>query len=113
MYTCDANKASDIRVFQISGEATVSDYMVVLSVSNIVHCNSLVETLDNELSRFCMEKEILFEDLYEHPRVSGERSSGWIIMDYNAVIVHVMVEDVRTFYNLDNWFEKKAVIFYH
>ena len=113
MDTCDANKAADIRVFQVSGEGHISDYMVVLSVSNTVHCNSLIETLDAELSRFCIEKELLSNDLYEHPRVSGERNSGWLIMDYNAVIIHVMVEDVRAFYNLDNWFEKKAVIFYH
>ena len=33
--------------------------------------------------------------------VEGERHADWILLDFNAVVVHLMLEETRTYYDLE------------
>ena len=40
-------------------------------------------------------------DRSEYPSKQGSASSGWLILDYGSIIVHIMTPQLRNFYKLE------------
>ena len=106
-HACDQKKATRIVSYHVEGISALTDYILVVSVNNKVHCHAILREVEDVVS-----KEKKTADFYK-PRVSGDTDSGWIVMDINSIIVHVMTEDMREFYNLDALLEKRAVVYHY
>lgn len=93
--------ASDTRVIDIHELTTIADFFVICSGENERQLRAISRTLTDELG----ERNI-------HPlHVEGEPASGWILLDYNDVMVHVFDEELRSFYDLeDRWSEAPVVV---
>ena len=47
---------------------------------------------------------------YDAPRVDGSDDSNWIVLDYFDVVIHVMRDEARGFYNLERmWGDAKPI----
>ena len=94
-------KGEDIKVIEIGKISTVADYFVIANGTNTPHVESLVDNVQEELL-----KEGIHTD-----RIEGVKSSGWILMDYNDVIIHVFAKEDRLFYDLERmWRDGKEVL---
>lgn len=93
--------AADTRVMDIHELTTIADFFVICSGENERQLRAISRTLTDELG----ERDI-------HPlHIEGEPVSGWILLDYNDVMVHVFDEELRSFYNLeDRWAEAPVVV---
>ena len=87
----DDKKAQDIKVIDIAGVSVMADYFVVASGDNQ---NQLLAR-QNEVDK------VLYEHGIHAKQVEGNRSSTWILMDYEDVIVHIFSQEDRLFYNLE------------
>ena len=93
-------KGEDIKVIEIGKLSTVADYFIIANGSNAPHVESLVDNV---------EEELLKENIHAE-RIEGIKSSGWILMDYNDVVVHVFSKEDRLFYDLERiWRDGKEV----
>lgn len=93
-------KGEDIKIIEIGKLSTVADYFVIANGSNAPHVESLVDNV---------EEELLKEKIHAE-RIEGVKSSGWILMDYNDVVVHVFSKEDRLFYDLERiWRDGKEV----
>ena len=93
-------KGEDIKIIEIGKLSTVADYFVIANGSNAPHVESLVDIV---------EEELLKEKIHAE-RIEGVKSSGWILMDYNDVVVHVFSKEDRLFYDLERiWRDGKEV----
>ena len=93
-------KGEDIKIIEIGKLSTVADYFIIANGSNAPPVESLVDNV---------EEELLKENIHA-ARIEGVKSSGWILMDYNDVIVHVFSKEDRLFYDLERiWRDGKEV----
>lgn len=43
--------------------------------------------------------------------LEGEAESGWVLADYNSVVVHIFDPDLRAYYNLEElWKDARLVV---
>lgn len=93
--------AVDTKVIDIHNLSTIADFFVICSGENERQLRAISRTILDNLD----EKGI------SPRRVEGEPISGWILMDFEDVIVHVFDEDLRAFYNLEErWADAQIVL---
>jgi ribosome-associated protein len=99
--TAVARLAADTLLLDVRGLTLIADYFVICTGGTERQINAIVESI----------REDLKEQGVRALRVEGDSSSGWMLLDYSDVIVHVMTPAVRELYNLEGlWKEAKTVI---
>ena len=87
----DSKKAKDIRLIKIEGISSLGDYFVVASASNTTQVKAIADEVEDEMTKLGLEPN----------RVEGRQSAQWVLMDYYDVMVHVFLDEARSFYNLE------------
>ena len=93
--------ASDTVVLDISGRSSFADFFVICSGENERQLRAVANAVREHLS-----------DEGRLPRRSeGEFISGWIVLDYADVVVHIFDVDQRDFYRLEElWSDAVTVL---
>ena len=90
-------KGVDIRIVDVRGKTAITDIMVIASGTSDRHVKALA---DNVVIK---AKEAGVQPL----GVEGQDSRDWVLVDLNDVVVHVMLPQVRDFYNLEKlWLQE-------
>lgn len=84
--------ATDIVLLDIRPIATVADYFVVASTASERQMQAVVRDLEQTLRN---------DDGVRPLRVEGRSSSGWVLIDYGDVVVHLFSAEQRSFYRLE------------
>ena len=93
--------ATDIVLLDASGVCSFADYFVMVSGDSVRQLKAIAEDIAHELKQ---------ADVYPLHR-EGTAESGWILLDYGDVIVHVFSESERQTYRLDEmWSEARPVL---
>lgn len=85
-------KGFDVRVIEIDKVSTIADYFVIADGSNASQVEAMVDEVQMRLYR---------DYRIEPKRVEGARNSGWILLDYGDIVVHVFSSQDRLFYDLE------------
>lgn len=72
-------KSEDIRVIEIGNISVIADYFIIANGNSSSQVDAMVDAVEEALSK----------NGYEPKRVEGVRSSGWILMDYGDVVIHI------------------------
>ena len=84
-------QATDIRLLDIQGVASFADYFVISTAESMRQMNSLLEETTAGLSK-------LGTDLHHR---EGMAESGWILLDYGDVVIHIFAPAQREYFNLE------------
>ena len=84
-------KAENVRVLDVRGLTSVTDFMVVASGSGDRHVRALSDEARVRLREH--GREILGSE--------GSKDSGWMVIDAADVVTHVFSRPMRRFYDLD------------
>jgi ribosome-associated protein len=93
------HQAEDVVQLDISTIASFADYFVIATGLNPRHMTALLNALDKDLPN----------EGIQPLRREGEASSGWVLVDFGAVIVHVFTPDDRVFYDLEGLWSRAGV----
>ena len=84
-------KAIDLVVLDVQGLSSVADYFLVCSGRSTPHVKSISDAIREEL-----------KDEGSRPlHAEGQAESGWLLLDYGDVLMHVFLEDTRAYYALE------------
>ncbi len=93
--------AADTRVIDIHDLSSIADVFVICSGENERQLRAIVRTMTEDLAK----------QNHRPLRLEGDPSSGWILLDYGDVIVHVFDAELRTFYDLEErWAEAPVLL---
>lgn len=84
-------KAADLQALDVRGLSSVTDYFVVLSGRSTTHLRTLVDGIREGL------RAAGARPLHQE----GTPESGWVLLDYGDVLVHVFLEETRAYYALE------------
>jgi ribosome-associated protein len=92
-------QAEDIVLLDIHEIATFTDQFVIATAQNARHMNALIDAFDKDLAR----------EGIKSLRREGESTSGWVLVDFGSVIVHVFTPEDRDYYNLEGLWSRTGV----
>src|SRR6187401_2733248 len=89
----DNRKAENIVVLDVHEVSSITDYFVICTGTSEPHLRAIVQEITDKL-----ESEFQLS-----PRgTEGRMNTSWVVLDYFDVIVHVMRNDIRELYNLED-----------
>lgn len=91
-------KAINVTHYDMEGKSSIADHVIVCHGTSTAHVQGIADKVYLSLKR----------ETIMPLGVEGAEEGAWILMDYNAVIVHIFVEDLRDHYALDTIYEGYA-----
>lgn len=95
----DDKKAIDVHIVDLRDKSTMADFFLICSGNSKTHTRALAEAAygyvkDHELQVYSLE---------------GKHEGSWVLLDIGFLVVHVMQQETREFYNLEQlWSHAKA-----
>lgn len=94
----DDKKAENPALIQLPETSGVADFFVVATANSDPHLQALANHIERQV-----------REVYQIRVISGEEGNhgGWILLDFNDVIVHLMLPEIRDKYQLETLWGKK------
>ncbi len=91
MEAASEKQADDIVMLDMSGVCTFADYFVICSGETQRQIEAICKEIDEVLGREGVVPQ----------RREGDIDSGWILMDFGDVIIHIFAATEREYYKLE------------
>ena len=91
----DDMKAEDVKVINVREKTSITDYMVIATGTSNRHVKAIAQNAAFEVKKAHGESY----------RSEGEDTGEWVLVDFHAVVLHVMLPETRTFYSLEKLWE--------
>lgn len=94
------HQALDLVILDVQGLSSVTDYFLVCSGRSTTHLRAIADAVREEMK--AAEVRVLHAE--------GTPESGWMLLDYVDVLVHVFLEETRVYYALERlWGDAPSV----
>ncbi|MCZ2111673.1 MAG: ribosome silencing factor [Dehalococcoidia bacterium] len=93
-------KALDIALVDVSRVSSFTDYFVIATAQSPLQFNALADYLEKELK----------PEGHDLRHREGSPDSGWVLLDFGDIIVHVFSPAQRAFYRLEELWGKTSPV---
>ncbi len=88
-------------MLDLRGLTTIADYFVICTAENERQLRAVLRALDEDLVAAGAR----------NPRIEGSPETGWVLLDFNDVIVHLFSPEQREFYRLERlWKQAQPIV---
>ena len=95
-------QAEDVILMDVSENCAFADYFIVMTANSPRHMRAISEDIESHLKKL---------SLTLHHR-EGDQNSGWYLLDYGDLVIHLFAREHREYYSLeDAWPEAKTARF--
>ena len=88
----DDMKAKAVSSMDVSSITSISDYMIFATGNSSRHVRSITDKVTESVKK----------EGHSVVGVEGYETSKWVLIDLGDVIVHIMQEETRSFYKLED-----------
>ena len=85
-------KGEDVLLLDIRNVSLVADYFIIGSVNSTRQAKAVIDEVKHRTRQTLDVKPL---------RIEGDANSGWVLMDYGSVIVHLFTPVMRAYYDLE------------
>jgi ribosome-associated protein len=93
-------QASEIVMLDLRKLNTIADYFVICSGESDRQLKAILEAIDEGMSR----------ELGRDARIEGTPDTGWVLLDYGDVVVHIFSVALRDYYRLERLWSKATPV---
>jgi ribosome-associated protein len=83
-------KGVDVKILEIAKISSIADYLVLATGMSDKQVQAIADSVRKGLKKFGKALDI-----------EGVREGKWVVIDYGDVLVHVFVDELRRYYDLD------------
>jgi ribosome-associated protein len=88
-------------MLDLRGLTTIADYFVVCTAESERQLRAVVNAIDEDLVNTGVKR----------PRIEGSAETGWVLLDFSDVIIHVFSPEQREFYRIERlWKQAQPVV---
>jgi ribosome-associated protein len=98
------HRAADVMVMDLRKQNTFTDFFVIVTAAS----SAQVQGFQKHIKDFCSEKDL--EILRRQRKVPNDEE--WSLVDLGNIVVHIMTERARKFYELERLWSDAAIIFH-
>jgi ribosome-associated protein len=92
-------KAQDIQLIKVRDLTIIADYFIIAAGTSSTQVKALADEVEVKLSALGVE-----------PHHIEGKATGWILLDYDTVVVHVFHAQSREFYQLEKlWHDGEKI----
>jgi ribosome-associated protein len=84
-------QADEIVLLDIRQQSTIADYFVICSAASDRQIKAIVDHIDLKVG----------QEFGLNPRIEGTADTGWIVLDYGDVVIHIFSPTQRDYYRLE------------
>lgn len=93
-------QGSEIVLMDLRTISLLADYFIIASAESRRQMRALVDTV----------QETLHKQKVNPLRIEGTPESGWLILDYGSVVVHLFDPEAREFYKLEQLWKNAPIV---
>ncbi len=93
-------QAHDIILLDIRSQTTIADYFIICTADNDRQMRAIIDHVDEKIG-------------IEHglnPRMEGSTDTGWVVLDYRDIVVHIFSQYQREYYRLERLWSKATPV---
>lgn len=83
-------KGIDVKILDISKISSIADYLVLATGMSDKQVQAIADSVRKGLKKYGKALDI-----------EGVREGKWVVIDYGDVLVHIFVDELRHYYDLD------------
>jgi ribosome-associated protein len=92
---------SDIVLLDMQGVTLLADYFVLCNAESTPQFGAIQDEVQKQ-AKAAGARSV---------HVEGEPASGWVLLDYSSVVVHIFDPELRAYYNLEGlWKDARLVV---
>jgi len=89
----DEIQAENIKILDLRGISSLTDFMIICSGTSMPHLKAILREIANNVEEMAKG---------ERPNAKeGRTDTRWVVMDYIDVMIHIMHEEMRDLYALE------------
>ncbi len=96
----DDKKGEDIKVLDISKISVLADYFVIATVDNKQQMKAIRDNVE----------EAMMKDKSYAKSIEGDNESGWVLIDFKDIVVHLFDRDSRSFFDLERIWKDADIV---
>ena len=94
-------KGEDVLLLDIRDISILTDYFVIGSTTSERQAKAITESIKQETKRRFDVRPL---------HIDGEPATGWVLMDYGSVVVHLFAPEIRAFYDLEGLWQNGRIV---
>lgn len=100
MAIAEDKQASDIVMLDLRKLNTIADYFVICSGENERQIKAILDAMDERIG----------QELGRDARAEGTPNTGWVLLDYGDVVIHIFSSALRDYYRIERLWSKATPV---
>jgi ribosome-associated protein len=94
-------KGENVLLLDIRDISILADYFVIASTTSDRQAKAILDDVREKVKQNTDARLL---------HIEGEATTGWVLIDYGDVVVHIFSQEMRDYYNLEGLWQEGRII---